>query len=138
MYNDFTRVLRKDIVRSQKDKVIVDRTHMITRRVGLAQIPLVCVSIRYFILAFSSQSVQGYIASCSNTSFIIQIIIVFLFLIICKTLLGIGLVIYAGSEHNKELDARNVSVQRTMDRTGSVTQLLNIERYTAYKGRVVG
>jgi hypothetical protein len=136
VYKDFTRVLRKDIVRSQKDKIIVDRTHMITRRVGLAQIPLVCVSIRYFILAFSSQSVQAYISSCSNLSFILQIIITFLILLVSKTLLGVGLVLYAGFEHNKELDARTASA--ALQRNGSVTQLLNIERYTAYKGRVVG
>lgn len=135
VYNDFTRVLRKDIVRSQKDKIIVDRTHMITRRVGLAQIPLVCVSIRYFILAISSQSVQAYISSCSNVSFILQIIITFLILLVSKTLLGVGLVLYAGTEHNKELDARTASA---VARNGSVTQLLNIERFTAYKGRVVG
>lgn len=109
---------------------------MITRRVGLAQIPLVCVSIRYFILAYSSQSVQAYISSCSNASYILQIIITFVILLVCKTALGVGLVLYAGTEHNKELDARTATA--AVQRTGSVTQLLNIERYTAYKGRVVG
>jgi hypothetical protein len=67
---------------------------------------------------------------------VLQIIVTFLILIVCKTALGVGLVLYAGVEHNKELDARTATA--AMQRAGSVTQLLNIERYTAYKGRVVG
>jgi Eukaryotic membrane protein family len=38
VYDDFARVLRKDILNCHKDKVILDQTYAITKRVGLAQV----------------------------------------------------------------------------------------------------
>ena len=38
MYDDFARVLRKDVLNCHKDKVILDQTYAITKRVGLAQV----------------------------------------------------------------------------------------------------
>jgi Eukaryotic membrane protein family len=38
VYDDFARVLRKDVLNCHKDKVILDQTYAITKRVGLAQV----------------------------------------------------------------------------------------------------
>ena len=38
VYDDFARVLRKDILNCHKDKMIQDQTYAITKRVGLAQV----------------------------------------------------------------------------------------------------
>ena len=47
VYDDFAKVLRRDILNNHKDKIILDQTYAITKRVGLAQIPLGCVFVRY-------------------------------------------------------------------------------------------
>ena len=43
VYDDFARVLRKDILNCHKDKVILDQTYAITKRVGLAQVRLLMI-----------------------------------------------------------------------------------------------
>lgn len=54
IYADMLRVLRKDVLKAHKDNVILDHTYTISRRVGLSQIPLACVSVRYLWLALDS------------------------------------------------------------------------------------
>ena len=46
MYDDFARVLRKDVLNCHKDKVILDQTYAITKRVGLAQV----INVNYVVL----------------------------------------------------------------------------------------
>lgn len=66
-------------------------------------------------------------------------------LVTVKTAVGIGLVFYAGHIHNQELAARKqakassrATGRSSFERQQSMNQLTNIERYTAYKGRIVG
>jgi hypothetical protein len=63
----------------------------------------------------------------------------------CKIAVGVSLVFYAGHWHNQELDSQEddenrpkASKNKEFERHASVSQLTNIERYTVYKGRVVG
>ena len=46
VYDDFARVLRKDVLNCHKDKVILDQTYAITKRVGLAQV----MNMNYVVL----------------------------------------------------------------------------------------
>ena len=46
MYDDFARVLRKDVLNCHKDKVILDQTYAITKRVGLAQV----IDVNYVVM----------------------------------------------------------------------------------------
>jgi hypothetical protein len=66
----------------------------------------------------------------------------FSLLVCCKIIVGVGLVFYAGVWHNQELDARaaeeGTGASRRFERQVSMNQLSNIERYTVYKGRIVG
>ena len=48
VYDDFARVLRKDILNCHKDKVILDQTYAITKRVGLAQVRDILIYFHYF------------------------------------------------------------------------------------------
>ena len=61
VYADYTRILRKDVLSSRRDLSLMDRTVAITRRVGLSQIPLTCVFLRYIWLIFerTKQLAQG-------------------------------------------------------------------------------
>ena len=66
VYADYTRILRKDVLSSRRDLSLMDRTVAITRRVGLSQIPLTCVFLRYIWLIFENTTVRKYLLSMST------------------------------------------------------------------------
>eukprot|EP00605_Chrysophyceae_sp_TOSAG23-4_P001907 GSChrysophyteH1.ASY1.ANO1.2105.1 assembled CDS len=140
VYEDYSRVLRKDILSYQKDKEKgVDRTYAITRRVGLSQIPLACVTIRYLNLAWTSPQFQYAIAQWKNSHKWAVIGLLFLGLLTFKVLFGIGIFFYAGFVHNRELtlrERRNAGMPSGIK--ASASALSNIERYTTHKGYVIG
>jgi len=63
-------------------------------------------------------------------------------LLLFKIAIGIGLVFYSGIIHNRDLVAAREkdkgAAGKRWERQQSISQLSNIERYTVYKGRVVG
>jgi len=141
VYEDFSRVLRKDILSYQKDKEKgVDRTYAITRRVGLSQIPLACVTIRYLNLAWTSPQFQYTISSYTKFTKWSIVIIFFILLLLFKILFGIGIFFYAGYINNNELITREERNTGSMPNgvKASASALSNIERYTTHKGHVIG
>ena len=146
VYDDFAKVLRRDILNNHKDKIILDQTYAITKRVGLAQIPLGCVFVRYMILAISAPASVVFFATKTRFWLISQFVTWFTLIFVSKVAIGVGLIFYSGSIHNKELRKKEDDERRLEEKTGkprlerraSINQLSNIERYTVYKGRVVG
>lgn len=145
VYDDFMRVLRKDILNSQKDKVILNHTYAITRRVGLSQIPLGCVAVRYMNLAFSSVNVKVAYSALPIARRLYLGAAIFGSMVLFKIFIGIALVVVSGFEHNRELSAKAVKLQQLADngkvplvKRESLAQLSNIERYTVYRGKVLG
>jgi hypothetical protein len=146
VYDDFAKVLRRDILNNHKDKIILDQTYAITKRVGLAQIPLGCVFVRYMILAFSAPASVVYLATKTRLWLFSQVVSWFTLVFVTKVAIGVGLIFYSGAIHNKELRTKEDEERRLEEKTGkprlerraSINQLSNIERYTVYKGRVVG
>eukprot|EP01033_Poteriospumella_lacustris_P002567 gene2567-1864_t len=57
VYEDFAYVLRADLLNFQCDTIVLDHTYSVTRRLGLAQIPLAAVTLRYVLLAVSRVTV---------------------------------------------------------------------------------
>lgn len=53
IYRDFAYILRSDLLNVKCDTIVLDHTYIVTRRLGLAQIPLAAVVLRYVILAGS-------------------------------------------------------------------------------------
>ncbi len=140
VYEDFSRVLRKDILSYQKDKEKgVDRTYAITRRVGLSQIPLACVTIRYLNLAWSSPQFQSFYSQYSLRYRCLFITFMFAVLLAFKVLFGVGIFFYAGVVHNRELVSREQkSTGMPNGAKASASALSNIERYSTHKGHVIG
>jgi hypothetical protein len=145
VYDDFMRVLRKDILNSHKDKVILNHTYAITRRVGLSQIPLGAVAVRYLILALSSAGVRTAFYDCTRYQRLAYGAMVFAGMVFFKIFVGVALVLVAGLEHNKELDTKAAKLQQAVEngkvplvKRESLAQLSNIERYTVYRGKVLG
>jgi hypothetical protein len=140
VYEDFSRVLRKDILSYQKDKEKgVDRTYAITRRVGLSQVPLACVTIRYLNLAWTSPQFQYAFSQWSSSMKWSVISLLFLGLLLFKVIFGIAIFFYAGFVHNRELilrEQRNAGMPSGIK--ASASALSNIERYTTHKGHVIG
>lgn len=146
VFDDYVRVLRNDILNCHKDKIILDHTYSITRRLGLSQIPLGCVSMRYIILALSSTICQTYLNSLTRNEFLLYSVLGFLSLVVVKTVLGVGLIYYAGRVHNIDL-ATHLSKRTTphpSDKHGATgaggaaaKPLSSIERYSSFRGRVL-
>jgi hypothetical protein len=57
VYEDFAYILRSDLLNYQCDTIVLDHTYSVTRRLGLAQIPLAAVTLRYVLLAISRVSI---------------------------------------------------------------------------------
>ena len=66
LYTDFARVLRADVLKSQKDKIVMERSYGIARRLGFPQIPLACVCVRYFNLMLSTPFCSLYMQSLNT------------------------------------------------------------------------
>lgn len=150
IYDDFRKVLRNDILNSHKDKVILDQSFAITRRVGLSQLPLGCVCIRYFMLAFVSSNWVEVIQSLELYKKLLIALVLFVLLNAIKIFIGLGIVVYAGNEHNKELqklnerrkdidsDACNVIDDNLQDYEENSLDLSSVDRFTTIEGKIIG
>jgi hypothetical protein len=137
-------VLRKDILSYQKVKekgVVLDRTYAITRRVGLSQVPLAVVTIRYLNLAWLSPQFQYWFSQLSASTRVLGCLGVFLLLVLFKICLSAGIFVGTGLVQNRELIKHEVRAEATgvqrLKANKSASALSNIERYTMHKGRVI-
>jgi hypothetical protein len=144
VYEDFSRVIRKDILSYQKVKekgVVLDRTYAITRRVGLSQVPLAVVTIRYLNLAWLSPQFQYWFTALPVRTRILGCSGLFLLLVLIKIILSAATFVCTGLVHNRELVKREARAEATgtmkMPSKKSASALSNIERYTMYKGHVI-
>mmetsp|Transcript_35984 Transcript_35984/g.36666 ORF Transcript_35984/g.36666 Transcript_35984/m.36666 type:complete len:754 (-) Transcript_35984:111-2372(-) len=140
-YDDYARILRGDILscHSMHGRNL-DPTYSVTRRIGLAQVPLACVLVRYVILVLTTPWASIHIQSMTWPQLVRYAIFCFLLVVLFKVLLGITLIFYCGYMKNRELAIRKSKgdYQRSLQRQKSVARLANIERYTVIKGRIQG
>ena len=144
VYEDFSRVIRKDILSYQKVKVkgvVLDRIYAITRRVGLSQVPLAVVIIRYLNLAWLSPQFQYWFRGLPQRTRVIGCASLFLLLVLFKIILSAAIFVCIGLVHNRELVKREAFAEATgtmrLPSKKSASALSNIERYTVYKGHVI-
>ena len=154
LYGDFARVLRTDVLKSQKDKIVMERTYGIARRLGFPQIPLACVCVRYMNLMLSTPFCSSYLQSWSTSQTVFLAVAVFVSLCVTKVNIGVSLIFYAGYITNEEMkeekmEENNKSAQ-VEDNLGnrvpteqelgkhrdSVHKLSDIERYSTRKGKL--
>lgn len=102
LYTDYARILRSDVLNYQDDKIILERTYGIARRVGLPQIPLTCVCFRYVNLMISTPTVSKYFHGLSNYQIIWICFMIYVMLFAIKINIGLSLIFYAGKIHNDE------------------------------------
>ena len=96
LYDDFARVLRTDVLKNQKDKIVLERTYGIARRLGFPQIPLACVCIRYLNLMLATPFCSSYLHMISSYQVYFIFALIFSSLFIIKLTVGVGLILYAG------------------------------------------
>ena len=137
MYAEFASVLRRDITRSftqdKGNEHALDRIYAITRRVGLSQIPLAVVTIRYLNLAWYSPQFQYYFNQFSLESRIAILMGCFLSLFVFKMIFGTCIFLGAAYIQNNELIKKEERKQKGMVRKKSVSGLANVERYSTMK-----
>lgn len=101
------------------------------------------MSIRYILLALDAPYVKAYFDSFSRQQLFFWGGILFCALLVFKVCLGVSLIHVSGWLHNRELqdDAANVekvSSAQLKEHRELMEQLSNIQRYTLYRGRIVG
>jgi hypothetical protein len=131
------RLLRKDVINASKNKVNLDSTYAISRRVGLSQIPLGCVFLRYISLALFCPGPQAYITGLSYLEMAQHALAVFGCLFLCKMLVGLSLLLYSMWSYNSDEATHEVS-KRKAERNVWMERMSNIERFTVWKGKIVG
>jgi len=138
VYSDFVRVLRSDILHCHRTNARLENTHSTTRRVGLAQIPLACVTLRYIRLGYSGAAMQRFLASNSVFSSVLIALLFWMTLVLVKVFLGVGLIVFAAKSHNNDFERGFFAkITATPEQKTKVTTLSTIDRYTVWKGRVV-
>ena len=145
VYDDYARILRKDVLSSQKDLIIQDRTFNIARRMGLSQIPLTCCFLRYMWLVFSTPAMGMAMDSIDSKKWVLVSLVALVVLFSIKVVLGISILSFSGYLSNKDLERlysrrRHPSSRNKLlsERQANIAKLSNILRYTVHKGRVVG
>ncbi len=103
--------------------------------------------IRYVFVAATTPTFQNIVASKSRLIIMGLSVCCFVFMLILKTILGVGLVWYAARSHNRNIDSA-AAMSKKMDATYSadvkkqrkdfIQELHSVERFQVYKGRVIG
>lgn len=154
VYLDYAKILRGDFLTNQKDKIILDHTYSVTRRIGLSQIPLGCVCLRCINLVCAPPLAQMYFNQMTGSQLALICISSFIVLVILKLILGVALYLHArnvdneeklngekepppGSPKGRERSNSELVKLKLAERAAYIKELSNITRFTVYKGRVV-
>ena len=92
VYGQFKAVLRHDLTssRTRSQRKVLDHTHLLSRRLGLPNIPLACVTLRILFLHLSDRSWKfNTLQTCIILSLLFSCMIAF------KTLLGLWLLVHS-------------------------------------------
>jgi hypothetical protein len=145
-YQDFSRVLRCDIFDGHKDKITLDHSYTITKRLGMSQIPLGCVFFRFMLIAYTSSGLHSRVALMSYWQIIGGSLALWAVMILFKIVFGMCLIYYVGHKNNrerkKEVERKRKEVRTQLtekkmrERNQSIEMLCNIEKYTVLQGVV--
>lgn len=165
VYQDFAYVLRSDILNNRRDPILLDHTYAVTRRLGMSQLPLGCVCVRYVVIALSAPTPALVLQTMENSMMWRYAAAIFFGLVAFKLCLGVALLCYAdyaqrkdsslfvrssvqavklfpaevgsGSSANQTAASRKADDQRIKARVKFVEGLAEMDRYTVYNGRVL-
>ena len=99
VYGQFNAVLRHDLTssRTRSQRKVLDHTHLLSRRLGLPNIPLACVTLRILFLHLSDRSWKfNTWQTCIILSLLFSCMIAF------KTLLGLWLLVQSSMKLQAE------------------------------------
>lgn len=91
-YDDFRYAICRDFLNCHKDKFIYDHSYTVTRRLGLSQIPLGVVFVRYITLALTSSKVSSFLSQRSTVEVVLGACAIFAALVAIKIALGVSLI----------------------------------------------
>jgi len=137
VYEEFAAVVRLDVVHSKKENVILDHTFAVTRRLGLAQIPMACVVLRYLSIALVSFLGRWRTPfGLSRRAFIaFAVVVTFLVLLVIKVLLGVALFFQCAKANNETMNRLRKRSDSIVERE-SMARLAEISRFTVNLGKV--
>jgi len=149
-YKDYARILRSDILNGHKDKITLDHSYTITKRLGMSQIPLGCVFFRFMSIAWSATGISRHIVRFTSFQLVSIIVVLCMLVVGFKVTLGMCLIYYTGQKNNRErreeierkrrdeLASETYAKKVDDEKKKSIDKLSNIERYTMLKGRIEG
>lgn len=137
MYKDYGRILRRDVINASKNKANLDHTYAISRRVGLSQIPLGCVFLRFVSLALASKTPREFFSKLSYFQTVQVYLLFFALALTLKVTVGLGLLIFSVISYNSD-EASLEATKKKVERDIWMDRLSNIERFTVWKGKIIG
>jgi hypothetical protein len=129
IYKKYARILRADISYYRKESIMLDYTHSICRRIGLAQIPLACLFFRFVILALHTPSMLMWQESISNWTFALYGVAIFAATVLFKIAVSRALFSYVRRRfHQDQIEGQSDGLNKDV-----IERLATIEKYTALK-----
>ena len=155
-YIDYSRTLRNDILNGHNDKITLDHSYSITKRLGMSQIPLGVVFFKFLFIGINSSRLTTIVMGMTQGQLLCSFLFCFSTILGFKVILSVGLIYYTAymnskehkeerkenkrrmqEEGSKESDSsRDNSLSPSIDHNQSVEALSNIERYTMLRGRI--
>lgn len=103
VYRDFAFVLRSDLLNVRRgDTVVLDHTYGVARRLGLAQIPLAAVAVRYLLQSLQTPTVYNALRMLTWQRKILCSLAICLSLLVVKAVIGVALAMYADQAQRRD------------------------------------
>lgn len=103
VYRDFAFVLRSDLLNVRRgDTVVLDHTYGVARRLGLAQIPLAAVAVRYLLQALQTPRVYNALRTLTFERKVYCTLAIILSLLVIKAVMGVSLAMYADQAQRRD------------------------------------
>jgi len=101
-YVDYSRALRNDILNGHNDKITLDHSYTITKRLGMSQIPLGVVFFKFFAIGLSSTRMTAMLAGMTVGQIFCYGLACFSFALVFKVFLAVSLIYYTAHMNNQE------------------------------------
>ena len=111
-YIDYSRTLRNDILNGHNDKITLDHSYTITKRLGMAQIPLGVVFFKFLSIGMSSSRMTALVSIMTLGQILCCGLVCFSLVLVFKVLLAVGLIYYTAYMNSKEKELEKLEQKK--------------------------
>jgi hypothetical protein len=111
-YIDYSRTLRNDILNGHNDKITLDHSYTITKRLGMSQIPLGVVFFKFLSIGMSSSRMSSMLSELSVGQILCYGLSFFVLVLTFKVFLAVGLIYYTAHMNNQEKEQEKIEQKK--------------------------